>query len=66
MSIFKIKKAVSENTKLKRNLIKNFKIIEKKIKKKFISFFLEKFFIIILFKKILITFIYLHLYNMLI
>ena len=29
MSIFKIKKAVSENTKLKRNLIKNFKIIEK-------------------------------------
>jgi D-sedoheptulose 7-phosphate isomerase len=29
MSIFKIKRAVSENTKLKKNLIKNFKIIEK-------------------------------------
>jgi D-sedoheptulose 7-phosphate isomerase len=29
MSIFKIKKAVSENIKLKRNLIKNFKIILK-------------------------------------
>jgi D-sedoheptulose 7-phosphate isomerase len=29
MSIFKIKKAVSENIRLKRNLIKNFKIIQK-------------------------------------
>ena len=33
MSIFKIKQAISENIRIKRNLIKNFEII-KKIKNK--------------------------------